>query len=97
LSITLETEYANQYNGGGKNALIDGVIGTKDFRTGTWQGYFDQDLNAIIDLGQKKSINLVEVNFLEDQKSWIFLPENVTCFGSKDGEIFDQIGAIYQN
>lgn len=94
LSIALETEYANQYNGGGKNALIDGVIGTKDFRTGTWQGYFDQDLNAIIDLGQKKSINLVEVNFLEDQKSWIFLPENVTCFGSKDGEIFDQIGSF---
>src|SRR5690606_34545701 len=31
LSIKLETEYANQYNGGGKNALIDGIHGAGDF------------------------------------------------------------------
>jgi hypothetical protein len=46
LSITLETEYANQYNGGGNNALIDGVHGAIDFRTGAWQGYHDIDLKA---------------------------------------------------
>src|SRR5690606_4523938 len=29
VSIVLETDYANQYNGGGKNALIDGIFGTQ--------------------------------------------------------------------
>jgi len=94
LSITLNTEYANQYNGGGNNALIDGVIGAKDFRTGTWQGYFDKNLEATIDLGEKKLINLVEINFLEDQKSWIFLPEKVSCYGSNDGINFDTLKTI---
>ena len=91
LSITLETEYANQYNAGGKNALIDGVIGTKDFRTGTWQGYWNQDLIATVDLGSVKPIKTVNVNFLKNQRSWVFLPTKVECFVSKDGINFEQI------
>lgn len=97
LSIKLDSPYANQYNGGGSNALIDGIVGTKDFRTGTWQGFFDTDLNTTVDLGQKKSIHLVEINFLEDQKSWIFLPHKVICLGSVDGVNFEPIGSIVTN
>lgn len=97
LTITLKSNYANQYNGGGPNALIDGVLGAKDFRTGTWQGFLDSDLNATVDLGQKKSIHLIKLNFLEDQKSWIFLPSKVNCFGSLDGINFEPIGSIAIN
>jgi predicted alpha-1,2-mannosidase len=88
ISIQLKTDYANQYNGGGPNALIDGIMGTQDFRTGTWQGYFDEDLIAIIDLGREKSINNVSINFLQDQKSWIFLPTEVSYSVSIDGKNF---------
>jgi predicted alpha-1,2-mannosidase len=87
-SISLKNAYANQYNAGGENALIDGVLGAKDFRTGTWQGYFDTDMEAIVDLGSTKNIQQVAINFLEDQRSWIFLPTEVTCLGSKDGVTF---------
>jgi predicted alpha-1,2-mannosidase len=80
LSITLETEYANQYNAGGNNALIDGIRGTKDFRTGAWQGYQDTDLVAIVDLGSIKPFNTVKVSFLQDQRSWIFYPTEVECY-----------------
>ena len=88
ISIKLDTEYANQYNAGGKDALIDGILGARDFRTGTWQGYFDTDLVATVDLGSEKSVNLVTVNFLQDQRSWIFYPTEVQCLGSKDGITF---------
>ncbi len=91
LSIKLETEYANQYNGGGQKALIDGVFGTQDFRTGTWQGYFDIDLIATVDLGSPKSFENVEVNFLQDQRSWIFYPTQVECLVSKDGKHFQPL------
>lgn len=96
LSIKLDTEYANQYNGGGKNALIDGIMGTQDFRTGTWQGYFDKDLIATIDLGSKKEINTVSINFLQDQRSWIFHPTQVICLGSIDGKNFTPIEKTQQ-
>lgn len=91
LSITLETEYANQYNGGGPNALIDGIHGAKDFRTGTWQGYHDLDLKATVDLGSKKEVKTVTVNFLQDQRSWIFYPTEVSCLVSENGKDFTEL------
>ena len=80
ISIQLETEYANQYNAGGNNALIDGIHGSKDYRTGAWQGYQDADLIAIIDLGSIQTFETVELSFLQDQRSWIFFPTEVTCY-----------------
>ena len=94
LSITLDTEFANQYNAGGNDALIDGILGTPDFRTGTWQGYFDSDLIATVDLGSSKPVNTIKINFLQDQRSWIFLPTEVSCLGSNDGINFSLIDGI---
>lgn len=88
LKIDLQTSYANQYNAGGDNALIDGVLGTQDFRTGTWQGYFDSDLVSVTDLGSKKNIKEVSIGFLQDQRSWIFYPTAVRCLVSNDGVNF---------
>lgn len=86
LSITLESEFANQYSAGGNDALIDGIRSTKNYRTGSWQGYHDTDLVATVDLGRLKPINLISVNFLQDQGAWIFYPTEVQCFVSKDGK-----------
>jgi hypothetical protein len=97
LSIELKTEYANQYNAGGNDALIDGVFGTQDFRTGTWQGYWNDDLIATINLGKITSFEEVSVNFLEDQRSWIFLPNSVECLYSVNGKDFKRIDEIKIN
>ena len=88
LSITLETEYANQYNAGGNDALIDGIVGTQDFKTGTWQGYWDENLIAIVDLGSVKPIKNISINFLQDQRSWIFYPTEVECYVSDNSNEF---------
>lgn len=94
ISISLETEYANQYNAGGNDALIDGIRGTKDFRTGTWQGYWNEDVIATVDLGQAKEINTVTVNFLQDQRSWIFFPTEVQCLVSNDNVNFESVKSV---
>lgn len=77
-SIKLESTYANQYAAGGDNALIDGVRGGTDFRTGEWQGFRDQDVVAMIDLGKVMKLKRVGVSALQDQKSWVWLPSEVT-------------------
>lgn len=93
IKIDIQTKYANQYNAGGDNALIDGILGTEDFRTGTWQGYWDEDVAAIINLGREKNDEgRVKINFLEDQRSWIFLPSTVECLISSDGKNYTSIG-----
>ena len=90
LKIQLYTDYENQYNAGGNDALIDGILGTEDFRTGTWQGYSDTDLNAVIDLGKVKEIHNVKLSFLRDQRSWIFLPKDLKILTSSDGINFNK-------
>lgn len=93
LKIVLNSKYANQYNAGGDNALIDGIIGTEDFRTGTWQGYWNEDLDAIIDLGENNNKQgRIEIHFLEDQRSWIFLPSEVEILVSSNAKNYQSLG-----
>lgn len=76
-TITPKTPFANQYSAGGPYALIDGYFGSSDFRTGTWQGYQGVDIDITVDLGRVQTVSEVSINFLEDQRSWIFLPTAV--------------------
>lgn len=90
ISIELNSEYANRYNGGGKNALIDGIKGASDFRAGSWQGYWNTDMEAIVNLGKLRDINSINIGFLEDQRSWIFYPTEVAIATSTDGKTFSK-------
>ena len=94
LKLDLNTTFADRYSGGGKNALVDGVVGAKDFRTGTWQGYHNKNVEAIISLGANKKLKSAAINFLEDQRSWIFLPTKVSFYGSNDGHNYNLINTI---
>ncbi|HLT32725.1 MAG TPA: GH92 family glycosyl hydrolase, partial [Aquaticitalea sp.] len=91
ISLVLKTKYANQYNGGGGNALIDGIKGTKDFRTGSWQGYQDTDVVAIVNIGELESVQNVSVNFLQNQNAWIFYPTEVLCYTSSDNKNYQLV------
>ncbi|WP_292901361.1 GH92 family glycosyl hydrolase [Nonlabens sp.] len=77
MSIVLEHTYANEYSAGGNDALIDGMKGTQDFRSGSWQGTQKEDVIATVDLGSSKEIQQVSSSFLKDQRSWIFYPKEV--------------------
>tara|TARA_B100001059_G_C17411584_1_gene368718 strand:+ start:36 stop:371 length:336 start_codon:yes stop_codon:yes gene_type:complete len=46
---------------------------------------------AIVDLGKMKDISQVAINFLRDQRSWIFLPTEVEFLHSADGRNFKKI------
>lgn len=92
--ITLSSSCAARYNGGGQNALIDGIKGTTNFHDGLWQGYEGIDFEGIIDLGEVKEICSVAPTFLFNQGSWIFLPEKVEISLSGDNIVFNNIKTI---
>lgn len=74
-----------QYTAGGPNALVDGLFGDIDWRKGHWQGYQGQDVELIIDMGKAQQCKKITPNFLQDQKSWIFYPREVSFYASMDG------------
>jgi hypothetical protein len=92
LSLKLNTEFANEYNAGGNDALIDGIRGAKDFRTGAWQGYSNRNVDVVLDLGSAKPVKSIETHFLQDQRSWIFYPTQVEVWISEDGKNYTSLG-----
>ncbi len=95
--IKIKYKYNNLYPAEGDITLIDGIRGGKDFRTGEWQGYWETDLDAIIDFGKEKDIDSVSIGFLQNIKAWIFMPLYVEFYISKDGEKFIKLGKILNN
>jgi predicted alpha-1,2-mannosidase len=91
-NIIINSIYANQYAAGGDGALIDGIRGSDNFRTGSWQGYEGKDIEAVVDLGSMKDISKIAIGCLQDQNSWIFLPAEVIFYSSSDGKNFTEIG-----
>lgn len=88
MQVKYVSDYNNQYTAGGANALIDGLRGNTEFRTGAWQGWWGDDMEVIIDLGAEKEISNITAGFLQDSKSWILFPTKVVFSVSDDGEIF---------
>ncbi|MDQ7063573.1 MAG: GH92 family glycosyl hydrolase [candidate division KSB1 bacterium] len=92
--IVLYARYAGQYAAGGDRALIDGLRGESNFRTGRWQGYQGQDFEAVVELVPPRRIREIRVGFLQDIGSWIFFPRQVTFAISMDGKNYTSLGAV---
>ncbi|TSJ48102.1 GH92 family glycosyl hydrolase [Fluviicola chungangensis] len=92
--ITLATEYANQYSGGGSQALVDGQKGTEEYRGTEWQGSFGKNVQGVIELNEQREISLIQFSYLQDQKSWIFPPKSVSIEVSTDGVIYRKLGKV---
>jgi hypothetical protein len=93
-AVSVKSPYSSQYTGGGDLALIDGQRGGDNFRTGSWQGYYGVDFEATIDMGKITTINKIKASFLQDQRSWIFMPVNVEFSVSRKSFDFRTVAII---
>jgi hypothetical protein len=91
VGVKLVSAFDPMYSAGGAGALVDGIRGGDDFRTGAWQGYEGIDFEAVVDLGSARRIGSITAGFLQDQGSWIFMPRSVEFSVSKDGERFEAV------
>ena len=81
--IKLLTQPSEVFNAKGAYSLTDGVRAYKDFNI-NWLGWYGNDAKIQIDL-EKNNAKSIRLNFLEDQRHWIFTPQKATLFGLKDG------------
>ena len=92
--IAIASKCSRQYTAGGPEGIIDGLRGAKDFRLGGWQGYQDQDFEAVVDLGNIRQLTRIGAGFLQDSRSWILMPKSVEFFSSTDGVTFKSIATV---
>ena len=86
--------YSNQYDAGGKNALVDGLRGPNNYLTGRWQGFQAKNFESIVDLGTIENISYLNIGAIQDVRSWIWLPKKVDFSCSLDGKNFNAISSV---
>lgn len=84
-AVSYASAFSYRYPAAGESALTDGLRASIDHQDGLWQGFLGNDLDVVIDLGTEVMVNSVQMNFLQNQKSWIFLPTVVEYSLSSDG------------
>ncbi|WP_276483300.1 family 20 glycosylhydrolase [Paraflavitalea pollutisoli] len=95
VSITTPTA-ENRRGNGGTFGLVNGAQSEKGILGDEWLGWQGPDMEAIIDLGKIQSISSVKVHLLDQQPSWVYLPEYVEVLVSEDGKNFQSTGKSNQ-
>jgi predicted alpha-1,2-mannosidase len=83
-----------QYTAAGPEALTDGLRGGREWRTGGWQGYQHTDFEATVDFGELRPLSRVGASFLQDVRSWIWMPAEVVLSVSDDGASFREVARL---
>ncbi len=83
--LTLNYKPSNAYLGGGDNGLVNGTLGSGNFRDGHWQGVQGTDMEMIIDLESIQSFSEISTRWFHFANAWIFRPEQVEYLVSVDG------------
>jgi len=93
-TVKIDSKYNRQYTGGGDIGLIDGIRGTTNFASGEWQGYQGQDFVATVDLQKQTQILTLGAGFLQNARSWIWMPTHIEFELSQDGVNFSRVADI---
>ena len=82
IAVNFITAPAEDFSAKGSYALVDGVRGYKDFNS-NWTGWYGT--NPEIELiTQNLEFCRMRINFLDDQRHWIFIPEKITVYGFRN-------------
>lgn len=85
--------WSNLYSGGGEDALVNGKFGTKNWQLGNWQGFFGTDMDIVFISQKKRYIGEFHYSFLSDTTSWIYLPSELTIYGSQDSITWNKLNS----
>lgn len=85
--------FSEKWPGQGVLNLVDGKRGTL-YPDGFFQGFEQNDMDVIINLGGSREIESVSASVLQDIRAWIFFPEQVSFAVSVDGARFDPVGEV---
>lgn len=77
--------YRPEYSGGGDLALLDGNLGSNDYKDGRWQGFYGIDADIEINLRATDTLHHIEIGFLVNEHDWIMRPDTIEIYTSSNG------------
>ena len=82
---TVAGNYRPEYSGGSEDALLNGAVGTNNYKDGNWQGFYGTDCDLELDFGKKEKLNTLKINFNTNPYDWILLPKKMSVYVSNNG------------
>ena len=87
-NITINKEPHKAYSGSGVKGLINGVSGSNSrYGDKEWLGFWGDDIEIAIDLGETKEISSIETRFHNGQGQWIYAPKEIKIEFDDETEI----------
>jgi hexosaminidase len=87
-----KNRYSENYIGGGDRGLVDGKLGSLNFRDGNWQGFWGKNLVITLELEEGQKVHEVSANFYHYVNSWIFRPVRFVVAVSDNGVDWPKVG-----
>ncbi|MBK9291820.1 MAG: family 20 glycosylhydrolase [Bacteroidetes bacterium] len=75
-------------------SLTDGIEGSRWFADGRWSGILDDHWQASLSFGKATRVKQIGLTALHDPASWIFLPDSLVVYVSKNGRTFRPAGHL---
>ena len=94
LEIEMLTAPHPKYNHNGSLNLVDGIEGSLPWKGSEWLGFRDSIVEFIIDLDEVAELKGLSLGFLEQNGSWIYLPENVVIKSSTDKSNWKKVSDV---
>ena len=92
--VTLLTGPQGRYTYGAPDSFVDGLRGNREFGSGSWSGWYETPMGAVIDMGGNTAYSSVALGTLVDKGNDIFPPVNVIVSTSGNGTDFTEAGRI---
>ena len=95
-TVEYTTPYHSKYPAAGNSTLVDGIRGGWTYGDKRWQGFLG-DFEAIVDLGENRTVHSVAATFMHAPGAWVHLPDNVTVEISTDGIEFTPVETLWSD
>ena len=92
--VNYNTNYSDYYKANHELTLLDGQLGSIEFRDGDWQGFWNTHIDITIDLEKETLFDTLSVHFYQYINSWIFSPIEIAFHVSNDSVKWTHLGTI---
>lgn len=75
--IEMTPQPHKKYNHNGSLNLVDGILGTERWKGDQWLGFNSEKIEFIIDLDTLQMVDDMSIGFLNQNGSWIYLPDSM--------------------
>ena len=77
-TITINKTPHKSYSGSGPEGLVNGISGSNTrYGDKEWLGFWGEDIEITIDLGEWTKINSIETRFYNSNGQWIYAPKEI--------------------